>query len=311
MSVADQSALRASPEQLEWERSNRRKVGLLTLLAGALTLLGGILLLVSLGPSYDDRTVTLVEALGANAAGQTDLAGANSARLQYLVDRPAYAIGRSVPTALAALLLFVLLAFLHRATAARRPASKAALPLAGIGALGFGLGTLVTAILLITAIPGSGDVSGSAITDAVADSGALQAGRTINALGAMALGAGVLLVALNAMRAGLLTRFLGVLGIIVGGSLVLTGVFPLDQQGLIRTFWLAAVGLLLLGRLPGNAELPPAWSEGRAIPWEPRAAPAPLPPKKDKARSAPAPDVPAPEPRAAHPSSKKRRKRRR
>jgi hypothetical protein len=311
--VTDQAtAPRASQEQLDREAADRPKMALVAGAAAVLTLLGGVLLLINLGPNFEDRTVTLVEALGANAAGQTDIAGANSARLQYLVDRPVYAIGRSVPTAIAALLLFVLLGYLHRATAARRVVSRLPMALAGVGAVAYGIGTLVTAILLVTAIPTSGDLSGSAINDAVADAGSLQAGRTINALGAMALGAGALLVSLNAMRVGLLSRFLGVLGIIVGGSLVLTGVFPIDQQGLIRTFWLGGLALMLAGRLPGGAGLPPAWASGVAEPWEPRAgAPAPLPPKKARARSTPEPEVPAPEPRAAHPSSKKRRKRRR
>jgi hypothetical protein len=63
------------------------------------------------------------------------------------------------------------------------------------------------------------------------------------------------------MRVGLLTRFTGFLGMIVGGTLIL----PLDQFGIIRSFWLIAVGLMILGRLPGGR--PPAWSKGEAVPW--------------------------------------------
>jgi hypothetical protein len=69
------------------------------------------------------------------------------------------------------------------------------------------------------------------------------------------------LIALNAMRVGLLTRFMGVLGIIVGVTFVL----PLDQQGIIRVFWLGALGVLFLGRMPSG--VPQAWTTGNAEPW--------------------------------------------
>ena len=61
------------------------------------------------------------------------------------------------------------------------------------------------------------------------------------------------------MRAGLLTRMLGYLGIAAGAMLVL---FPLP---IVQVFWLAALGVLLLGRWPGGE--PPAWRSGQAEPW--------------------------------------------
>ena len=69
------------------------------------------------------------------------------------------------------------------------------------------------------------------------------------------------LVALNAMRVGLLTRFQGVLGMIVGATLIL----PLDQFGLIRSAWLVLVGLLILSIWP--RQRPPAWETAEAVPW--------------------------------------------
>jgi hypothetical protein len=54
---------------------------------------------------------------------------------------------------------------------------------------------------------------------------------------------------------------MGVLGIIVGVTFVL----PLDQQGIIRVFWLGALGVLFLGRMPSG--MPKAWTTGSAEPW--------------------------------------------
>jgi hypothetical protein len=48
---------------------------------------------------------------------------------------------------------------------------------------------------------------------------------------------------------------------IVGGTLIL----PLDQFGIIRSFWLVSIGLLILGRSPKGR--PPAWEKGDAVPW--------------------------------------------
>jgi hypothetical protein len=65
------------------------------------------------------------------------------------------------------------------------------------------------------------------------------------------------------MRVGLLTRFMGVLGVIVG--VAVAPILPIDQQGIIRVFWLAALGMLFLGRLPSGT--PKAWATGQAEPW--------------------------------------------
>jgi hypothetical protein len=64
------------------------------------------------------------------------------------------------------------------------------------------------------------------------------------------------------MRAGLLTRFLGILGVVAGVLGVLPQLMPMP---IVQSFWLIAVGLLLMGA--GRAGLPPAWRTGRAEPW--------------------------------------------
>src|SRR5205823_7093693 len=73
----------------------------------------------------------------------------------------------------------------------------------------------------------------------------------------IATGLGTVLVSLNAMRAGLLSRFMGVLGIILGVLFVL----PLIASPIIQLFWLLALGLLFLGNWPG-AGRGPAWETG-------------------------------------------------
>lgn len=84
----------------------------------------------------------------------------------------------------------------------------------------------------------------------------------VGQLGALLLAVGFVLTALNAMRVGLLTRFMGYLGIFTG-VLVL---FPIGSPvPVVQGFWLLALAYLFSGRWPTG--VPPAWSSGRAERW--------------------------------------------
>jgi len=111
---------------------------------------------------------------------------------------------------------------------------------------------------------------------------------------------------LRARRAGLLTPFMSILGIIVGVLIVFAtlGIAPI-----IQAFWLGAIGMLLLGNWPGGRG--PAWESGEAEPW-PSAAQrrglAPMPGEEPQLD----PDADSdPEPVPERPASRKRRGKRR
>ena len=59
-------------------------------------------------------------------------------------------------------------------------------------------------------------------------------------LASLALGLGWVVICLNAMRVGLLTRFMGVLGVICGALIVLPILSPLP---IVQTFWLGAMAV--------------------------------------------------------------------
>ncbi|MBV8989717.1 MAG: hypothetical protein JO372_14270 [Solirubrobacterales bacterium] len=78
----------------------------------------------------------------------------------------------------------------------------------------------------------------------------------------LVLAMGFVLIAFQAMRVGLLTKFMGYLGIFTG-VLVL---FPIGSPvPIVQAFWLLALAYLLSGRWPTG--VPPAWRSGRAEPW--------------------------------------------
>ena len=76
--------------------------------------------------------------------------------------------------------------------------------------------------------------------------------------GSLALVFGMIYTSLNAMRVGLLTRFLGTLGMAVGVASLFFG-------PLFVVLYMIALGFLFLGISPGGK--PPAWGAGEAIPW--------------------------------------------
>jgi hypothetical protein len=80
-------------------------------------------------------------------------------------------------------------------------------------------------------------------------------------LGGLLVAVAFVLVSLNAMRVGLLTRFMGYLGIFAG---VLVVFFPIPIP-VIQAYWLIAIGYLISGRWPSG--VPAAWRTGKAEPW--------------------------------------------
>ena len=100
--------------------------------------------------------------------------------------------------------------------------------------------------------------------NALLSSSAVTLPQYLGLLGSLGLAVGLVLVSLNAMRVGLLTRFMGYLGIAAAAaSVVLAGAGGIGL--LIEVAWLFALAYLLAGRWPNGD--PPAWRTGQAVPW--------------------------------------------
>jgi hypothetical protein len=258
-----------TPEEiLAQEAAGRQRAGFAALGAALLTVLGVVL--TTLGqPSaskFDDQVVTVVDAMGRTANGQPIPPGRISAFAVEVGQHPWVPILGAVVYGLGSLTIFFAMAYLFRATRARRPGMpQIALILAAVGSVGFGVGRAVAEVaryLGAHSFVDAVDKTNSAATDALSPTATLV-GQLIWETSALALGFGIAIISLNAMRVGLLTRFMGVLGVIVG--VAVAPILPIDQQGIIRVFWLAALGMLFLGRLPSGT--PKAWATGEAEPW--------------------------------------------
>jgi hypothetical protein len=113
---------------------------------------------------------------------------------------------------------------------------------------------------------------------------------------------------LRARRVGLLSPFMGILGVVTGALIVLQ-IVPVVPV-IIQAFWLGALGSLLLDNWPGGRG--PAWETGEAEPWPTpaRRGAEPAQGNGDGGSLLDPPDRPDPEPVPERPSSRKRRRNR-
>jgi hypothetical protein len=249
-----------------WEARTAMRAGIATIAAGFLTILGALVsgIANSGRPRPGDNVLTILDTLRLAAEGRPIPPGNLAAITEYVGTHTVPFILGAVLMGLGSLLAFVPLAYLYRATRARVPrAPRIAIITAAIGAVGFGIGQIVTFTAYYLGardFANGSDRSNSAAADALSNSG-VAAGQPIAQVGQLALALAFALISLHAMRAGLLTRFTGFLGMIVGATLIL----PLDQFGIIRSFWLISVGVLILGRSPKGR--PAAWDAREAVPW--------------------------------------------
>jgi hypothetical protein len=109
--------------------------------------------------------------------------------------------------------------------------------------------------------PGTGppDAEANKVT---ADNGTLQASQGLLFPAVLGLVVMMVYISLQALRAGLVTRFLGSLGMALGASMIL--ILPIAVLGMLA--WTGFLGLSFIGRVPGGR--PPAWDAGKAIPWQ-------------------------------------------
>jgi hypothetical protein len=194
----------------------------------------------------------------------------SSGLLHQIHLHPGGAVAASVLQALAVLLLAPIMYYVFRATRWRRsetPPIALILVLAGpVAAAVLSVATTLLQIHAATKFSHLGPLfpkSANDHADHYIRQGAAPVVGYLGLLAGFAVGAGVAVISLNAMRAGLLSKFMGILGVILG---VLTAI-PIFFGGpsVIQFFWLIALGILILDRWPGGRG--PAWDSGEAIPW--------------------------------------------
>lgn len=285
-------------EQLEWERRWGLRAAASAAAAGVFLIAYVVVGAVSPRPTGDELTTLLL----------------------FFSHHGGNALLSNVLLALGWLAAVLPLVYLYRAAKLRRPQLPAAARATAVGgAVAVAAFGLIQQVVLNSQAHGFADRGAQTFEQAkhALQATGLQVVQSLNFAGQLALGFGLVMIALNAMRVGLLTRFMGIVGIICG---VVTGLAQLlGQPPVLQAFWLLALGYLFSGRWPNG--VPSAWSSGKAEPWptqqELREARERGEGSPSRGRAAPRPET-VPEPAAVaataarpHPSSKKRKRKRR
>jgi hypothetical protein len=290
----------ADPEkQLAWEKRHRVRAGIAGILAGVALLVFNILQeVVNRGAPKTSGLETLQR--GASGQDVNALTSLQIPALEHLQDRSTAFIVMSLAGFVGYLALGWTVAFLGVAARSRVPSlRKFIVYLPIIGGVLLAVGILVSNIGSLLAVNDLLDNTKRTVADAydARRTGAVLYAGLLSFIGSLAVAVGVILVALNAMRAGLLTRMLGYIGIASGAMMVL---FSLP---IVQVFWLVSVGFVLFGRWPGG-ELP-AWATGESVPW-----PTPERPPPRQRRGAPTPAAEPAAPSSPPASARRKRKKR-
>jgi hypothetical protein len=228
--------------QLQYEGRVRNRQAAIAVAAGLLVMAGAIVGLVGPHAKVNELTLGLITD---HKRGYLDvIAGVLNALFQ-------------IATA-------VTIVFLFRCAKARRPDAPAFMPILAIvgGALS-AVCAIVNPIVLHAKVNTFVSTGAQTYDEASRLTGgagllALQIGAQV---GSLLLALAVVLIALQAMRVGLLPRPLGYVGIFAGVLIL----FPIIVVPVVQMGWLLAVAYLLTGRWAGG--MPPAWRTGNAEPW--------------------------------------------
>ena len=274
---------------LAWEDANRKRAAACAWAAGLLTIIGATLSSLGLSglPTFDNEAVTATDAIRDLIAGNPIPPGRIALQAEWLSSHLVMPIIGTVLYGIGSLLIFGVIVFLFKATRARNPAFGQLTLIAGAaGAVAFGVGRTVAQLSYYFGIASFDGGNNFQATEALTG-GPFMAGQIVWQLGAFAIGFAFVMLGLNAMRVGLLTRFMGILAMIVGATFIL----PIQPQGVLPAFWLATVGFIFILRWPGG-RIPPAWISGKAEPWPSIAAARAQKASGNAPDSAPAPTLP-------------------
>ncbi len=253
-------------QRIAFESARRARLGVPALAGGVLYLLSGIILNAVL---KELPTVGIVQGLAPAFRGEAEPAISPRAAEVRFIDHHAFGlIAGSVLSAIAVAALTVVVLFLADCTRFRRPeAWPASRPLVLIGGVGYVALNLIHEVALAIeahSFAHRHDFSNSAVEKALLASGGVGiALGLLGLLAALALAVGTIAVSVGAMRAGLLPRWLGMVGVVAG--LLFLPFFATQTLQLIPAFWMVATGILLMERWPNGD--PPAWGAGEAVPW--------------------------------------------
>jgi hypothetical protein len=256
-------------EQVARETERRTRLAVPAFAGGVLYLLSGIITQSTLNGA---PTVGILQGLAPALEGVADPATSPRApEVKFISHHAGPLIAASVLAAIAIAVLTLVLLLLVDASRFRRPETWGPARMLVIAG-GASLATVSVAHQVVTAIKThefavGHDLSSHAVNNALTKGTVNLTIVVLAAVAGISLAVGMVVTVINAMRVGLITRWMGVVGILSGILIFL----PIGGATLevVPSFWIVAMGILLIGKWPNGQ--PPAWESGEARPWPSRA----------------------------------------
>jgi hypothetical protein len=251
--------------QVARESERRRKLAVPAFAGGALYVLSGVIIQAAVSGAPN---VGIVQGLTPALHGEAKpRVSPRAAEVKFISHHAFALIAGSALAAIAIGALVLALLLLFDAARFRRAQSwSAARPLVLAGGVALALVSIANQVLrsIRTHEFAVGhDFSSHAVDYALTKGSAYLTLDYLDLLAGVSLAAGTIATSLNAMRVGLLPRWMGILGIFTAVLIFLPGGGAILQ--VVPGFWMVMLGILFIGRWPNGD--PPAWAEGEARPW--------------------------------------------
>jgi hypothetical protein len=254
-------------EQVAREKSRRERLAVPAFGGGFLYLLSAIIITETLNGA---PTVGLLQGLAPALSGVANPAvSPRTAEVKFISHHAFTLIAGGALAAIAFVVLTLILLLLLDATRFRRPQTwPATRPLVlggGIAAAIVSVGRQVASAVEAHKFATGHDFSIHAAERALSTGTANVLADYLGLIATLALTVGMIATLLNALRVGLLVRWMAIVGMFaavlifvpIGGS----------ELEIVQAFWMAMMGVLYIGKWP-NGE-PPAWAAGEPRPWPP------------------------------------------
>jgi len=256
-------------QQVAAETERRSRLAVPAFAGGILYLLSGIITASTLNGA---PSVGLLQGLAPALSGVANPpVSPRAPEVKFFSHHATSLIAASVLAAVAIGALTLVLLLLVDAARFRRPQTwPAARPLILVGGIALAIISVVHQAVLAVETHNFAvghDFTNHAVDNALTKGTANVITQYFDLLAGLALAVAMIVVVVNAMRVGLVTRWMGVLGIFTGILIFL----PIGGATLevVPAFWLVAMGILYIGKWPNGQ--PPAWESGEARPWPTRA----------------------------------------
>jgi hypothetical protein len=256
-------------ERVAWETERRTRLAIPAFAGGFLYLLSGIITSSTLNGA---PTVGILQGLKPALSGTGNPSTSPRApEVKFISAHAGQLIAGSFIAAVAIGALTLVLLLLVSATRFRRPETWGPARMLILGG-GVALAVISVAHQVVTALEThkfavGHDFSNHAVDTALTKGTANLVIDYLDLVAGLSVAVGMIVVMVNAMRVGLITRWMGVVGILSGILIFL----PIGGATLevVPSFWLVAMGILYAGKWPNGQ--PPAWESGEARPWPSRA----------------------------------------